>query len=230
VSECFNISQDLANLKRVKNGLIPINHLSIVINKPDKIQTNYLHISQIESLYNIQSIQSKGKQLIASTIFSDLKHILKITATEGSSQTVIRKNNIVTQLKESWGDVANLKIKYDNIKKDLEKIQRINEKATNSENDEELEDLTQNSIIPDENEIPEFCYTKEGLKRHLLNCEKHCYFKLEEIEKLTSSRLLEELANHGHPKSLKKKNGNFFTIKERKTELVNHYKCYHKKC
>jgi len=146
--------------------LNPINHLSVVINKPEIIQTNFLQISQIESLYNIQSIQFKGKQLIASTIFSDLENILKITATEGSIQTVKRKYKNVTQLKETWGDVANLKIKHDNIKKDLEKIQRINDKVENSDNEEEIEDLTQNSIIPEESQIPKLCLTQESKKRH----------------------------------------------------------------
>ncbi len=207
----------------------PINHLSVVINKPEIIQTNFLQISQIESLYNIQSIQFKGKQLIASTIFSDLKDILKITVTEGTIHTVKRKNKSVTQLKETWGDVANLKIKHDNIKKDLEKIQRINDKVENSDNEEEIEDLTQNSIIPEESQIPKLCLTQESKKRHKLSCNKHCYYTLDEISKLASSRLSQELANHGHPRSLKKKNGKFFTIQERKTELIEHYKCYHKK-
>ena len=193
----------------------------------------------MESLYNIQNVKAAdGSYWIASTVFSDLTDLLSLNATTSDSQNIPKTIEKNTQLEEPKCDISNLSSKHKNIKKDLELIQRIKQKKVidqdnksdeeKSDTENEDEDLTQNTFIPIDSDIPKFCKVN-NVKRHQGSCNKHCYYSIKELKTLAQSRLIDELSLHGHPKTLMKKKKKYFSTEERRQELIEHYKIYHKK-
>lgn len=233
VCNCLNLSQDESNKNRFQKGLIPINYIAIIKPIKDKIETHELKISQLESLYNIQNIKINGDFKTHSTIFSDLNNLITIEITEGNK--VNTKCDKLTRafLDDPEAQSSGLILKHTNIKNDLARAIRIREKQNQLEFNEDVEpDLTQNTFIPSNEQIPKFCKTKHSLKMHDGACEKHCYFSLAELKDFKvslSTRLQEELYNHGHPKSLLKTKTKYYNTLERRKELIEHYEVYHQK-
>ena len=281
ILDCLNSSQKESNINRSKNGLIEINYLALLLPQEKTIKTGFLEISQLESLYNVQNVRSKnGMFRICTSVFSDLKNLIPITATVGQQSIIKKKHQSINLLEEPSEDFQYLINKHQNIKNDLERIQRFKDKSKLNdqetfkeknylyeyddnndeidnldpndqndvntddyeknddnrnkndqnieEDDEQYPDITQNSFIPNESDIPEHCFI-ENIKRHDGACVKHCYYTIAELMTIGQKRLIDELIQHGHPGSLKKNKKKFFKTDERRQELIAHYTIYHRK-
>ena len=221
ILDCFNSSQHESNIIRLSNKLKPINSVALIIPAEKRIKTDFLNIVQLESLYNIQNVRKANGFSMATTVLSDLKHLLSLNGLESAGNTTKKNINKFTQLSEPKVDFPGLKKKHENIKKDLERIKRINQTSSDEENSEDESDSeddpdeTLNDFVPNDEDIPKLCRIKNN-KRHEGSCNKHCNFSINEIKNLDQRRLADELYNHGHPKSLKKNKNQLYNTNERR--------------
>jgi len=96
-------------------------------------------------------------------------------------------------------DFPGLKKKHENIKKDLERIKRINKTSSDEENSEDESDseddpdVTLNDFVPNDEDIPKLCLNYESkIIRHEGSCNKHCNFSINEVKNLDQRRLADE--------------------------------------
>ena len=207
----------------------------------DQIESQYLEIKQIESLYNIQNIKINGEFQIFTTIFSDLNNLLSINASLRSLITNRKKNQNtnmqVVRLEPYSCNISHLKNKHHNIIQDIAHAERLNLKFDDINADQiEISDekdinLTQNSVFPEAERLPHHCLNRIKENKHAMHCDRHCYFTIEEIAELIPGRLKEELKNHNHPQSLIKEKTYektiFYNTNELKQILKEHYEAFH---
>lgn len=208
-----------------------INSFAVIKPVNKAISKSFLQLTQLESLYNIQTIKKKDQFLIYTSVFSDLDKKISLNAI--SSEAEFHPNSVkINSIVDAEISLKVLDEKQKNIKKDLELIQRYEDlrNVSNTESEEDVDiNLTQNSVVPNDSDVPIFCYNKQNQKRHTANCNKHCFYSIAELKFLTSLRLEDELANHDHPRKLIKKGQKYYSLNERRVELIEHYKIYHKK-
>ncbi len=213
-----------SNKQREKRGLEKINVLTFIIPPPISISCGSLKLVQLESLYNLQSIKKNNEYTIHTTIFSDLKKLLSISAV--ASEIVTEKlNTKISKLKDFEISLEVLKQKQKNIAKDLELAECTTDEIDN--NDNTVNHQSNILIIPDVNEIPKLCFDKNNQKRHEM-CTNRCNYSIYELKNLQSLRLEDELAEHGHPRKLTKFKNKYYSLDERREELIAHYKVFHK--
>ena len=196
----------------------------------ERISINKLNITNIQCLYNIQNIKKDGEWRIYSTIFSDLKKMLSLDGVSDENSEIISTERAIEKqldVTDSIDQIKYLKTKRLNIINDLERVQRHN---PHDAEDEIMDfDLTQNSIIPDVNEIPIHCKNRINNNCHPNSCNSHCYYSIDQLKNLAQAHVIDELSIHNHAKSLKKSKKAFYGIKERRNELIEHYKIFHNK-
>ena len=226
---CLNEYQSFSNNVRIGKNLNAVHSLAVIkpINK--KIMKSFLQITQLESLYNIQTIKKKDQFLIYTSVFSDIDNKVSLNAI-ASDEEIHQNSSKINPIIDSEISLQVLIDKQANLKKDLELLQRIEDlRKDSNENEEELDvNFSQNTFIPYESDIPHFCL-KNKEKRHNGSCNKHCFYTINELKTLATVRLEDELSNHDHPRKLLKKKNKYFSANERRMELIEHYKIYHKK-
>ena len=238
ICETFVNYQNESNQNRIKKGMLPINYFATVMPLFTEVNSGFIKINQLESLYNIQNIKINDNFVPHTTIFSDLNLLLSIEATDQTNEdednnTSQKKVNKINRLKDADLNLDYLKRKHANLKDSIGRAIRHNNSTE--------PDLTQNSWMPNDDDIPEFCMkeiisnpkskkkSKTKVKMHETPCTKHCYYELNQIEILDDLSLQQELSNHNHPKRLKKNKTKTYLVAERRKELIEHYTAYHQK-
>ena len=233
----LNDLQQDANTRRRHHNLAQINYIAIkspfVNNKSTTVDIAKLKIDDIESLYNIQNIKI-GEQFRAhTTIFSDLDFLLSTDLILENDNIQLKKTQEIQLLSEKV-PFNSLNKKHKKIKQDLRHnllLTDLNSSLNRSLDENEI-NQTQNSLIIDEEIMPEYCRlcVQNQQSRHENNCIKHCYYEVEQLETLEKNRLLAELENHHHPKSLRSKTSKkFLGVQNLRNILIQHYKSFHRK-
>ena len=72
ICKCLNNYQNFSNNIRKTNNVNVINSFAVIKPVNKAISKSFLQLTQLESIYNIQTIKKKDQFLIYTSVFSDL--------------------------------------------------------------------------------------------------------------------------------------------------------------